>query len=119
MKRTLHESLVDCDMALLRAMAETRGAILTSNHRLTAAEELASQLTTPASLAIALSELSAQETEPLAALQAAGGWMEAPRFARRSLAYCPAWRIASRAGSLRSVATSTGRGVVSVPMCDG
>jgi hypothetical protein len=83
MKRTLHESLVDCDMALLRAVAETRGAVLTSNHRLTAAEELASQLTTPASLAIALSELSAQETEPLAALQAAGGWMEAPRFARR------------------------------------
>jgi hypothetical protein len=83
MKRTLHESLVDCDMALLRAVAETRGAVLTSNHRLTAAEELASQLTAPASLAIALGELSAQETEPLAALQAAGGWMEAPRFARR------------------------------------
>jgi hypothetical protein len=83
MKRTLHESLVDCDMALLRGMAETRGAILTSYHRLTAAEELASQLTTPASLAIVLSELSTQESEPLAALRAAGGWMEAPRFARR------------------------------------
>jgi hypothetical protein len=83
MKRTLHESLVDYDMALLRAVAEIRGAVLTSNHRITAAEELASQLTTPASLAIALGELSAQETKPLAALQSAGGWMEAPRFARR------------------------------------
>lgn len=83
MKRTLRESLVDYDMALLRALAEMRGAVLTSNHRLRAAEELADQLATPASLAIALSELSPDETEPLTALRATGGWMEAPRFARR------------------------------------
>ena len=40
MKRTLRESLVDCDMALLRALAEMRGAVLTSNRRPTAADEL-------------------------------------------------------------------------------
>jgi hypothetical protein len=83
MKRTLRESLVDHDMALLRAVAEMRGALLNSNHRLKAVEELAEQLASPASLAIALGELSADETRPLAALRAAGGWMKAPRFARR------------------------------------
>jgi hypothetical protein len=83
MKRTLRESLVDYDMALLRALAEVRGAVLNSNQRLIAADELGTQLSTPASLAIALADLSPAETESLAALQAAGGWMEAPRFARR------------------------------------
>jgi hypothetical protein len=83
MKKTLRESLVDYDMALLRALAEMRGAVLTSNRRPTAAAELESQLVTPASLAIALTDLSPEETETLAALQAAAGWMEAPRFARR------------------------------------
>jgi hypothetical protein len=83
MKKTLRESLVDYDLAMLRAMAEVRGAAVTSNHRLTAAEELAAQLVTPASLAIALADLSPAEREALATLQAAGGWMEVPRFARR------------------------------------
>jgi hypothetical protein len=83
MKKTLSDSLVDYDMALLRALAEVRGAVLTSNRRLTAADELEAQLVTPASLAIALADLSEAETEALAALQSAGGWMEAPRFARR------------------------------------
>ncbi|GAB4533618.1 MAG: hypothetical protein Kow0063_15820 [Anaerolineae bacterium] len=83
MQKTLRESLVDYDMALLRALAELRGAELNSNHRLTAAEELATQLIAPASLAIALADLSPAETEALAMLQAGNGWMEAPRFARR------------------------------------
>ena len=83
MKKTLRESLVDYDMAMLRALAEVRGATLTSNHRPTAADELAVQLTAPTSLAIALGDLSPEETECLVTLQAACGWMEAPRFARR------------------------------------
>ncbi len=83
MKKTLLESLVDYDTALLRALADVRGAVLTSNHRPTAAAELEAQLVSPASLAIALADLSPEETEAMAALQAAGGWMEAPRFARR------------------------------------
>lgn len=83
MVKTLRESLVDYDMAMLRALAEVRGAVLTSNHRVTAANELAAQVSTPASLAIALADLSPAETEALAEVQGAGGWMEAPRFARR------------------------------------
>jgi hypothetical protein len=83
MKKTLRDSLVDYDTALLRALAEVRGAVLTSNRRLTAADELEAQLVTPASLAIAVADLTEAETEALATLQAAGGWMEAPRFARR------------------------------------
>ena len=83
MKKTLRESLVDYNMALLRALAETRGALLTSNHQPTAADELAAQLTAPASVAIACADLSPAEAEALAALQAASGWMETPRFVRR------------------------------------
>jgi hypothetical protein len=83
MKKTLRESLVDYDMALLRALAEMRGALLTSNHQTTAADELAAQLVSPASVAIACADLSPAEAEALAELQAAGGWMEAPRFVRR------------------------------------
>ena len=83
MNKSLADSLVDYDMAMLRALAETRGAVLTSNHQPTAVEELAAQLSAPASVAIALDDLSPAESEALAALQAAGGWMETPRFARR------------------------------------
>jgi hypothetical protein len=82
MKKTLRESLVDYDMATLRALADVRGAVLTSTHQGTAADELAVQLSTLASLAIALTDLSPAETEALATLRVAGGWMEAPRFAR-------------------------------------
>jgi hypothetical protein len=83
MKKTLRESLVDYDMALLRALAEMRGALLTSNHQTTAADELAAQLVSPASVAIACADLSPSEAGALAELQAASGWMEAPRFGRR------------------------------------
>lgn len=82
MKKTLRESLVDYDMATLRALADVRGAVLTSTHQETAADELAAQLSTLASLAIALTDLSPAETEALVTLRVAGGWMEAPRFAR-------------------------------------
>ncbi len=89
MKKTLRESLVDYDMALLRALAEMRGALLTSNHQTTAADELATQLVSPASVAIACADLSPAEAEALAELQSAGGWMEAPRFVRRHGAVRP------------------------------
>ncbi|MEJ2554657.1 MAG: helicase-associated domain-containing protein [Anaerolineae bacterium] len=82
MKKTLRESLVDYDMATLRALADVRGAVLTSTHQETAADELSAQLSTLASLAIALTDLSPAETGALVTLRVAGGWMEAPRFAR-------------------------------------
>jgi hypothetical protein len=82
MKKTLSASLADYDMAMLRALADVRGATLTSNHQPRAAAELAAQLSTPTSVAIALADLSPVEREALATLQTAGGWMETPRFAR-------------------------------------
>ncbi len=83
MKKTLLESLVDYDISMLRALASTRGATLTSQHQIAAAQELAAQLVTPASVAIAIADLSLADVEALSALQANGGWMESPRFARQ------------------------------------
>jgi hypothetical protein len=83
MKRTLQESLIDYEPAMLEALAEVRGAVLESNHQLTAARELATQLITPASVAFALDELTPKEQEALTALISAGGWLETPRFSRR------------------------------------
>ena len=83
MKKTLYESLVDYDVSMLSALAEVRGAMLTGQHQLTAARELADQLIPPTSVAIAVADVSPAEAEALAAVQVAGGWMESRRFARR------------------------------------
>jgi hypothetical protein len=83
MKKTLYESLVDYDVSMLSALAEVRGAMLTGQHQLTAARELADQLIAPTSVAIAVADLSPAEAEALAAVQMAGGWMESRRFARQ------------------------------------
>lgn len=83
MKKTLYESLVDYDVSMLSALAEERGAMLTSQHQLTAARELADQLIAPTSVAIAVADISPAESEALAGVQMAGGWMESRRFARQ------------------------------------
>jgi hypothetical protein len=83
MKKTLLESLVDYDISMLQALASTRGARLASQHQVAAARELAAQLVAPASVAIAMADLSPADIEALSALRANGGWMESPRFARR------------------------------------
>ena len=83
MKKTLYESLVDYDVSMLSALAEMRGAMLTRQHQLTAARELADQLIAPTSVAIAVADLSPAEAEALAAVQVTGGWMESRRFARQ------------------------------------
>jgi hypothetical protein len=83
MKKTLLESLVDYDITLLNALASVRGAALTSRHQFDAVKELAAQLAMPTSVAIAVADLGADESRALAALQAAGGWMESHRFARQ------------------------------------
>ena len=62
MIKTLRDSLVDHDMALLRGLAEARGAVLSSNHRLTAAEELGAQLITPGSLSIAMAAMDGTDS---------------------------------------------------------
>ncbi len=83
MERTLSESLVDYEMPMLDVLAEMRGAQLTTRHQAAAVEQLADQLLAPASVAIALSDLSPAEHEALEEMQAAGGWMELHRSARR------------------------------------
>jgi hypothetical protein len=83
MNRTLRESLADYDLVMLNALAELRGALLSSNHPASAAGELADQLLAPASLAIALTDLSPAEGAALASLQRAGGWLDHRRFAHR------------------------------------
>jgi hypothetical protein len=78
----LHRFLVDCDMAMLRALAQTRGVPLTSNRQAEAADLLAAALLDPLSIQAALARLSPRAHEALEALLAASGRMRAPQFAR-------------------------------------
>ena len=79
----LQRFLTDYDMALLRALAQNRGAALTTNRRSEAAAELAAALLDPLSVRTALARLSPQGREALDAILAAGGRMRAPQFSRR------------------------------------
>ncbi|HDH09415.1 MAG TPA: hypothetical protein ENF84_00585, partial [Chloroflexi bacterium] len=81
--KTLRQCLVDCDMALLRAIAARRGIELASNRHREAVDQLASELARPDSLAEALEWLSPQEREALQALIAEGGRIKAHLFLRR------------------------------------
>jgi hypothetical protein len=78
----LHRFLIDYDMAMLRALAESRGVRLTTNRQTGAADQLAALLLDPLSVRTALARLSPQSREALAALVAAGGQMRVPRFSR-------------------------------------
>ncbi len=80
---TLHRFLIDYDMAMLRALAHKRGITLRSNRQAEAADQLATDLQDPLSLRVALAQLSDEATEALNMLQAAGGRMRVPQFARR------------------------------------
>jgi hypothetical protein len=79
----LHRFLVDYDMAMLRALAQNRGAALTTNHQVEAAEQLAMALLDPLSVRTALARLSVEGREALDSLLATDGRMRAPQFARR------------------------------------
>ncbi len=79
----LHRFLIDYDMAMLRALAQNRGAALTSNRQAAAAEQLAATLLDPLSVRTALARLSPDAREALDDLLAAGGRMRVPQFARR------------------------------------
>jgi hypothetical protein len=68
---------------MLRALARNRGATLTTNRQVEVADELAALLLDPLSVRTALAQLSSEGREALEALQAAGGRMRVPRFARR------------------------------------
>ncbi len=80
---SLHRSLADYDMAMLRALARNRGVTLTTNRRSEAAEQVAAGLLDPLSVRVALARLSPGGRQALDRLLAAGGRMRAPQFARQ------------------------------------
>jgi hypothetical protein len=79
----LHRFLVDYEMAMLRALAQNRGATLTTNRQTEAVDQLAVALLDPLSARVALTRLSLEAREALEAVLLAGGRMRAPHFARR------------------------------------
>ena len=79
----LRRFLNDYDMTMLRALAQSRGVRLNTNRQAEAADELAALLLEPLSLRTALTRLSPQSREALEVVQAAGGRIRAPYFARR------------------------------------
>jgi hypothetical protein len=80
--KTLRQSLMDCDMAMLRAIAEMHGLELTSNRQEEAVVQLAEELLQPEEVALILESLSPTEREALEAIIAQGGKIKAPLFLR-------------------------------------
>jgi hypothetical protein len=80
---TLNRFLIDYDLPLLRALAQNRGASLTSQRQAEAADELASLLLDPLSVRMALARLDPASRQALDTLLAAGGRMRASHFWRR------------------------------------
>jgi hypothetical protein len=80
--KTLHQSLIDCDMAMLRAIAEMHGLELSSNRQEEAVVQLAEELLQPEEVALTLEGLSPTEREGLEAIVAQGGRIRAPLFLR-------------------------------------
>jgi len=81
--KTLKDSLVDYDLALLRAIAEQRQVELESNIQREAVDQLAEELKRPESVEKALELLSPEEREALDNLLAWGGKVKASLFTRR------------------------------------
>ncbi len=81
--QSLEQSLADCPLVMLRIIAELRGVTLRSREQRAIAAELAAALASPASIAQALRELSAEATAALEELAAAGGRMPSGLFLRR------------------------------------
>jgi hypothetical protein len=79
----LHRFLVDYDMAMLRALAQKRGATLSTNRQVEAVNQLATALLDPLSVRTALAQLGQEGLEALETLLANGGRMRAPQFGRR------------------------------------
>nr|NIO68718.1 hypothetical protein [Anaerolineae bacterium] len=80
--KTLRQSLIDYDMAMLRAIAEMHGLELSSNRQEEAVVQLAEELLQPEEVALTLEGLSPTEREALEAIIAQGGRIKAPLFLR-------------------------------------
>lgn len=80
---SLHRFLIDYDMTMLRALAQSRGVALATNRQSEAADELAALLLDPLSVRTALARVTPEARDALDALLSAGGRMRVPHFFRR------------------------------------
>lgn len=81
--KSLRQCLIDCDMAMLRAIAQRRGIELTSNRHRQVVDQLAEELVRPESVADLLEGLRPQEQEALEALISEGGRKKLHLFVRQ------------------------------------
>ncbi|MGA9347836.1 MAG: helicase-associated domain-containing protein [Anaerolineae bacterium] len=81
--KNLRQCLIDCDMAMLRAIAQRRGIELTSNRQREVVEQLAEGLAKPESIANVLEGLKSQEREALESLVSEGGRKKLHLFVRQ------------------------------------
>jgi len=81
--KNLRQCLIDCNMAMLRAIAQRRGIELASNRHREAVEQLAEELVQPESMADILESLRPQERDALESLAAEGGRSKFHLFARQ------------------------------------
>ncbi|MFN8454523.1 MAG: helicase-associated domain-containing protein [Anaerolineae bacterium] len=80
--KTLSQSLLDYEPALLRGIAAGRAVPLAGANQAQIVTRLAEALLSPAALAVVLAELSNEERAALQLLVNHGGQIEGPRFAR-------------------------------------
>ncbi len=81
--KNLRQCLIDCDMAMLRAIARRRGIELASNRQREVVEQLAEELVQPESIADTLESLKPQEREALETLLSEGGKKKVHLFVRQ------------------------------------
>jgi hypothetical protein len=80
--KTVQQSLVDYDLALLEAIANRREVALTTSNPAQAITELVENLLSPVATAIILADLTRAEQAALQFLLELGGRVDGPRFAR-------------------------------------
>lgn len=80
--KTLRQSLIDYEPALLKAIAECRAVLLSATTQFEMVTQLTEALLSPVATAIVLDDLSQEEREALQFLLAQGGQVDGPRFAR-------------------------------------
>ena len=81
--KSLYQSLIDYEMALLKAIANCRDVPLATPSKNEAVELLADALLSPTTIAITLTDLSEAEKEALQFLVDNEGQIESPRFTRQ------------------------------------
>jgi len=81
--KTLRQSLIDYELALLHAIAACRAIPRPAPHKMEAINQLVEALLSPANTAIVLDDLAPAEVAALQFLLAQGGQVESARFARQ------------------------------------